>query len=153
MQTFVPEYDYAVCARVLDRQRLGKQRVECLQILKTIVAGDSARGWRNHPAVAMWRGHEYALVQYSNAVCDEWTRRGYRDTCRESIRQIFDEWQEGKCLSWHEYPSWWLEADIHESHKSNLVRKLPEHYKKLWPSVADDISYVWPIFRTQGETK
>ena len=33
MQTFVPCETYLECARVLDRQRLGKQRVESLQIL------------------------------------------------------------------------------------------------------------------------
>lgn len=145
MQTFVPEYDYAECAYVLDRLRLGKQRVECLQIINTIAAGDEARGWRNHPAVAMWRGYEYALVRYSEAVCDEWTSRGYQDGCKDQILRVFDEWQDGKCLCWSEYPAWWLDSLVHESHQGNLVRKLPEHYGVFWPDADPSVEYVWPV--------
>lgn len=36
MQTFLPYKDFAECARVLDDKRLGKQRVECLQILNAL---------------------------------------------------------------------------------------------------------------------
>ena len=37
MQTFVPEAtSYAASVRVLDRQRLGKQRVEVLQIVSAL---------------------------------------------------------------------------------------------------------------------
>ena len=54
MQTFITSIDFKLCARVLDRQRLGKQRVEVLQILQTLL-GEST-GWRNHPCVRMWKG-------------------------------------------------------------------------------------------------
>lgn len=36
MQTFLPYPSFDLCARVLDDKRLGKQRVECLQILKAL---------------------------------------------------------------------------------------------------------------------
>jgi hypothetical protein len=49
MQTFLPYESYARSAAVLDRQRLGKQRVEAMQILR-VLAGETA-GWGNHPAV------------------------------------------------------------------------------------------------------
>ena len=35
MQTFMPYPDYSESARCLDRQRLGKQRVEAFQILRS----------------------------------------------------------------------------------------------------------------------
>ena len=79
MQTFVPEDTFAKSVRVLDRQRLGKQRVETLQIMKAL-AGLS-KGWVNHPATRMWRGYEQALLDYQDATCNEWLRRGYKDTC------------------------------------------------------------------------
>ena len=39
MQTFLPNFLYKESARVLDNKRLGKQRVECLQILKVLRTG------------------------------------------------------------------------------------------------------------------
>lgn len=36
MQTFLPYSNFSASARVLDDKRLGKQRVECLQILKAL---------------------------------------------------------------------------------------------------------------------
>ena len=36
MQTFLPYADFARCAAVLDPRRLGKQRVEVLQIMRAI---------------------------------------------------------------------------------------------------------------------
>lgn len=44
MQTFLPYPNFAASARVLDNRRLGKQRVECVQILKAIQPG-YATGW------------------------------------------------------------------------------------------------------------
>ena len=54
MQTFLPVADFAESARLLDSPRLGKQRVETLQILRALELPDY--GWANHPAVLMWRG-------------------------------------------------------------------------------------------------
>lgn len=44
MQTFAPYGDPHAVARVLDRGRLGKQRVECLQILNTFAILPMASG-------------------------------------------------------------------------------------------------------------
>lgn len=81
MQTFLPYTSFTESVRALDRQRLGKQRVEAWQILQTLT-GEST-GWAHHPAVLMWRGFERALCAYGITVCDEWIRRGYQDTMRE----------------------------------------------------------------------
>ncbi len=78
MQTFLPYPDFARSAAVLDPARLGKQRVETLQILRALELFDY--GWSNHPAVGMWRGHTPALVSYGLACVGEWTREpGRRD--------------------------------------------------------------------------
>ena len=51
MQTFLPYPDFTASAAALDPRRLGKQRVEALQVLRGLtVAG---YGWRHHPAVRM----------------------------------------------------------------------------------------------------
>ena len=84
MQTFLPFADFGASARVLDTRRLGKQRVEALQVLRAITRPDY--GWRHHPAVKMWRGFEEALGAYAMAICEEWCRRGHSDTCELKIR-------------------------------------------------------------------
>lgn len=93
MQTFVPFDDLLRTMRVLDRARLGKQRVEAYQILATLLpiptlAGTARLGWRNHPAVKMWRGHETALASYGLAACTEWSSRGYADNMAPAFELV-----------------------------------------------------------------
>lgn len=62
MQTFLPYPDFTESAAVLDRDRLGKQRVEALEVLRGPTVPGC--GWRNHPAARMRIGYEEALVRY-----------------------------------------------------------------------------------------
>lgn len=139
MQTFLPYSDFKTSAQCLDRQRLGKQRVEALQILRTLTG--VSKGWTNHPAAKMWSGHVVALGLYGLVMCQEWVRRGYKDTCIEKIQEIVTPYNYGPAT----YPTWLGNEDFHLSHRSNLVRKLPEHYGPLWPDVPNDLPYIWPV--------
>lgn len=140
MQTFLPYADFAASARTLDMKRLGKQRVETLQILKSLA--DPGYGWKNHPAVRMWRGHAHTLFCYQLAICHEWAVvRGYRDTCFVKSLEIIESMGPLDRTD----PFWLGEEALHLSHQSNLVRKLPEHYAPLFPGVPDDLEYVWPV--------
>src|SRR3954470_18599534 len=60
MQTFLPVADFTDSARLLDTARLGKQRVETLQVLRALELPDY--GWATHPVVRMWRGRAAGLV-------------------------------------------------------------------------------------------
>ena len=42
------------------------------------------------------------------------------------------------------YPPW-LNDEFCLSHRSNLIRKNPEHYRPLWPDVLDNLPYIWPV--------
>jgi hypothetical protein len=138
MQTFLPYSDYSKSAQVLDRQRLGKQRVETIQILKAL--NDPTYGWQNHPAVNMWRGYELELVCYGLAICDEWITRGYKDTCRDQISEMYYNSNFDV-----EIPPWIGSLQFHKSHQSNLIRKAPEYYRPIFgDNVPDDLEYVWP---------
>ena len=134
MQTFLPLADFAASVQALDRQRLGKQRVEAIQILRTLQR--KSKGWANHPAVRMWQGYEPALARYGLATCDEWLRRGYVDNCRAEFAAVPQDN--------HRAPRWLGDEDFHRSHQSNLVRKFPAHYGPMFPGVPDDLPYVWP---------
>lgn len=139
MQTFLPYPDYTASAQTLDRMRLGKQRVETLQILKTLTGASS--GWSTHPAVRMWEGYEDALLAYGLTVCKVWTDKGYKDTCADKMRNLHTPATGASSLA---LPPWHGHEPFHLSHRSNLVRKLPAHYAPQFPGVPDDLPYLWP---------
>jgi hypothetical protein len=149
MQTFLPYSDFSKSVRVLDMKRLGKQRVENLQIMKALT-GDS-KGWVNHPAVKMWRGREAALLEYQFQTVKAWTAKGYKDTCWQKTVDVYSSWsgsQHGQRddLGAPFMPHWVGNEQFHLSHQSNLIRKDPDFYRpKFGTRVPDDLEYVWPV--------
>ena len=134
MQTFLPYPDFAQSAKCLDRLRLGKQRLECWQIYRTII-GES-QGWRNHPAIRMWRGYEASLLEYGIEVCWEWRRRGYKDTIVDRLYAV-------RLGDSHDSPDW-LGGKIHSTHRAALLYKDPVWYSKFGWTETPEINYWWP---------
>src|SRR3954466_3844611 len=89
MQTFLPVADFAESARLLDSPRLGKQRVETLQILRAIELPDY--GWANHPAVLMWRGRTPGPGSHRAPLARIWRERGFADTTETLIGEFAPE--------------------------------------------------------------
>lgn len=83
MQTFLPYADFEQFARALDVKRLGKQRVETIQVVRALTWPDY--GSASHPAVLMWKGFEEALGRYGFVCCDVWTELGFGDTCASTM--------------------------------------------------------------------
>jgi hypothetical protein len=148
VQTFLPYADFSASAAALDRARLGKQRVETIQVVRALVV--PGYGWRNHPAALMWRGHLEALAAYGLAIVDEWLGRGHADSCAATITRDVAEagvtsvGTQDELATAGALPSWLGDAEFHRSHQSNLVRKDPDVYASLFPGVPDDLPYVWP---------
>ncbi len=149
MQTFLAYPDFAQSAEVLDTVRLGKQRVEALQILRALTV--SGYGWQHHPAVAMWAGYEPALACYGLTMCRVWTELGRPDTCAATLRADFAHALPAATISDQaqlsgegELPPWLGSRDFHRAHQSALVRKNPDHYRRWFPDVPSDLPYVWP---------
>ncbi|MBB5958176.1 hypothetical protein FHS29_004784 [Saccharothrix tamanrassetensis] len=149
MQTFLPHPDFAATARVLDKRRLGKQRVEAIQVLRGLVV--PGYGWRHHPAVKMWTGYEEALVRYGLEICTAWCEYGHADTCAATLRAGLLEVRgdtkvrdQAELAAAGDLPPWLGDEDLHRSHRSALVRKDPAHYGPLFPDVPADLPYVWP---------
>ncbi len=154
MQTFLPYSDFKKSALVLDRQRLGKQRIETMQLLQTFSKNCNKKGWLNHPARLMWQNNLSALSYYGIIICQEWISRNYKDSCLSKILYIISEIRsenltleklEKLSLEDNFYPSWFGNFDFHNSHKSNLLRKNSEHYSKFNWNVKDSLSYIWPL--------
>jgi len=135
VNTFLPWPDHDRSAKALDNKRLGKQRVEALQILRANLG--LTVGWRNHPAAVMWRGHEGYLYLYTNAMCMEWRKRGFVDNVQAQLQELYSKYD----LQGWDPPWWWGHQAFHRSHRSNLKRKDPNFYNfKVKPT----LPYLWP---------
>ena len=153
MQTFLPYKDFEKVAEVLDSKRLNKQILECYQVLNVLSNPSPTAGWRNHPAVKMWRGHEFALWDYVNVMILEADARGIKtDKNSENIFRLRKE----HGLSWGlGIPGWMSDKKIMKrvttTHKANLYKKQPEAYPQFYKAVSsknnvpccDRCQYYW----------
>ena len=137
MQTFLPYKSFLKTASTLDYRRLGKQRIECKQIINTLQG--NTKGWINHPAVKMWKNYELTLCEYALCICEEWINRGYNDNQKSFFLEQY------KLYNNMIYPNWLGNEDLHASHRSNLLRKDFVFYSKYKWTEKDDLEYVWPV--------
>lgn len=200
MQTFLPYPNFKASAFALDSKRLGKQRVENMQIMSAIlslklentykmvqtgskifyydefdfevdeldlepnveykrvmeptykrverpyedwvVVEVKNPGWENHPVTRMWRGYEWALLNYQKAVVDEWESRGHHDTCFLKTFTLY--FHDLSRVSTNDLPPWFGSRAVHRAHKSNLIRKDPKYYGPMFPGVPDHLPYIYP---------
>lgn len=149
VQTFLPYPGFLRSAAALDQRRLGKQRVEALQVLRALTR--PRYGWRHHPAVRMWAGYEEALVRYGLTVCAVWCATGRADTCAVSLSVdlaaacgITDVRQQEELAVAGELPPWLGDEALHRSHRASLLRKDPAFYGPVFGEEASDLPYVWP---------
>lgn len=166
MQTFLPHNSFSWSLDCLDNKRLGKQRVEAMQILKALKQGpkiaykiepikcrkvkvlkwglplDQGDGvahtpWYNHPCTKMWKDYEAALERYMNISIIKWKSRGFKNTMELSFK-YHKLWEKV------EYPPWFTE-EFCAAHRSNLLRKDKEYYSKFGWTEPDNLPYIWPV--------
>ncbi len=139
MNTFLPYSSFVKSAQCLDYKRLGKQRVEAWQIYLALTKENY--GWKNHPIVKMWKGSEKALLLYGWYVCQEWTKRGFKDNV------MWDRFINEMNLKFHKkdvlYPYWLGNKKFHASMRSNLLRKDKNYYSKFGWKEPDNLPYYW----------
>jgi diadenosine tetraphosphatase ApaH/serine/threonine PP2A family protein phosphatase len=149
VQTFLPYAGFIASAEVLDQKRLGKQRVETIQVLRGLIV--PTYGWRHHPAVKMWTGYEEALVRYGLDMCAVWCATGRADTCAATLTgdlaaaggaRVIRTQQELALAG--DLPPWLGDEALHLSHRSALLRKDPAVYGPVFGAIPDDLPYVWP---------
>ncbi len=149
MQTFLPYPDFEQSARALDTKRLGKQRVEVIQIVRALTR--PGYGWANHPAVLMWKGYEEALGRYGLVCCEVWLELGFGDTCAGTITADLAESGVAEIRSQPALqevgavPPWLGDDAVHLSHRSALVQKEPDVYRQRFPDTPADLPYFWPV--------
>jgi hypothetical protein len=132
MQTFLPVANLQASAQMLDYRRLGKQRVEAMQIINAILG--ISKGWRTHPATVMWERNVTGLMAYHDFCIDEWVRRGYRNTMQKYDRRVYT------------LPLWFGDERFHSSHRAALLHKDLEFYSKYDWREEPALNYLWPEF-------
>ena len=138
MQTFLPYKDFQKSVQCLDNARLGKQRVEAMQIIRSFSIPDY--GWRHHPVCKMWKQYPDSLKLYMNLCIKEWIKRGFKNTMKlATIKNDI------------EIPEWLGNERLHESHKSNLLRKDKQFYSQYDWQVNDQLPYYWCGFAKQDK--
>lgn len=135
MQTFLPFQSFDESAACLDNKRLQKQIVECKQIYLALTLPEY--GWKNHPAVLMWKGYEHALMSYAICISCNWERRFNKE--HNLTRWFITFPVQGGFVE----PPWLGDSRFHVSHQSNLYRKDPDYYHQF-AGVGPDIAYFWP---------
>jgi hypothetical protein len=143
MQTFLPYESFYESVQCLDNKRLGKQRVEAFQILKALYIEDY--GWKNHPCVKMWDTYTQALQMYMDICIEEWIKRGFKNTMLRAKPECYVDTR---------MPHWLGNKKLHDSHKSNLLRKDLDFYKQYNWNVSNDMEYYWCGFsKKEKESK
>jgi hypothetical protein len=139
VQTFLPYPDFRRSAQVLDRARLGKQRLEAYQLLRILRGEAQGKGWANHPALRMWKGYPEALAEYGMAVCVEWKARGYTDNMMPHFVRMRGGTKRARL------PPWFGDDRLHASHRANLLRKDPLFYGRFGWEEDPAMPYFWPV--------
>lgn len=138
MQTFLPYPDFKKSLESLDDKRLAKQRVETYQLIAglegrlTLKGKPYSKGRVNHPISQMFRDNIPALKQYLNDSIDVWIARGKNNNM---VKEIITE----EIIM----PLWFGNEEFHKSHRSNLLRKNPDYYKKHGWEDDPNLPYRW----------
>lgn len=150
-------------ALTLDNKRLHKQALEAWQILMCLLELDpegnerKPKGWVNHPAVKMWKGHEYALYLYIQAMVEEWINRGYKTSignkAKMTVARAVALNKMSLTINANTLPPWMLDINefqlIVRTHRIALLNKNYEHYHQFpWPENSGvrptSYEYHWP---------
>jgi hypothetical protein len=164
MQTFLPQSNYSISARILDNKRLNKQILEGYQILNVLSGKSKTGGWRNHPAVLMWKGFERGLWDYVQAMIAEAKSRGIKTENNEAnlnnLKDIcWDDW--GNTI-----PDYFQDENklirIVTTHRANLFKKDPLLYAPFQyavtslnnvpccPERKEPCKYYWPTHEVKN---
>jgi hypothetical protein len=141
MMTFLPYPNYIRSVKILDNKRLGKQRLEAMQLINILENKTAGKGWRSHPTLKMWVGYTNSLKYYCNCCIDEWIKRGFKNTM---IRYDVDHQNKDP---------WWLgNEDFHRAMRARLIEKNEEFYLPIFTEIDKGFNngkYFWPVNETQ----
>ncbi len=171
------------CAKALDNRRLGKQRVEAMQIIN-LLESDKKKGFKHHPASLMWKDHINGLKYYCNCIIEEWISRGFKNTMdlydisylddtstNTNVKDNTPEKKDNTATNKKDntekkkdntatnttekvtLPWWFTNKCLQMSHKCSLQRKDPKYYKFDVDSAYMLTGYIWPSKLSESDIK
>lgn len=150
VQIFLPYPDFQQTMACLDTMRLRQQRTDAMKILQGVEPTlGSATPWFNERAAHLWREHARALMLYYDLSLKEYIRRGFRNHLQFCLHEYMHHQDKVPM------PFFIGDEAFHRSHQSRLVQLDPEHYRKYFPDVPDNLPLVWPkqnVINLKGET-
>src|SRR5882757_119106 len=133
----MPNIGFFKSLRQLDDDRLSKQRQDALAALQLLLGPKTKI---RHAIMDMWGGYEYVLGVYGMSACSEWqNKRGNRDKIAFDIHALLDGLPKE-----FDVPPWMGDLDFHRSHRSYLIRKMPEVYEEYRPNTPLNMPLLWP---------
>lgn len=161
---FLPFPNIYLSIKCLDNKRLGKQRVECKQIIDLLEEYDRNntlpnKGWSSHPAFLSWIGYTNQLKVYFNICVREWISRGFDNNMQlynidESPFNIVECYFDGVRVYYdnskfntYSFPYWVSYPPFYKSQQAALLRKDPKHYINFFGLELGEYinnGYLWP---------
>ena len=155
MQTYLPDPDFYVSAKLLDKKRLNNQRNENFVIADCLLGLlPPNHPWMKHPAVRMWQGHEIAFSRYMQDIHYTCSKRGIKSAPETILRVVktMVRLAEHNPEDDGSDPDW-IGGFVHENHRAKLLFKDPEYYQQHnWKEKPDGRSwYAVPWGRKQQD--
>lgn len=153
MQTFLPFPSLVDSINTLQGDELDATVLAVttvLNVLHETLSPEILDAYDGHPEVIKWRGHEPALAELGMTAS---TRLAHLDGLDDLLMERAE--QEFALLEWHmrsatsgEYtlqmPDWFGNITFHQSEQAKLVRRNPEVYRPLFPTIDMKVAPVWP---------
>jgi hypothetical protein len=144
--TWMTRPSYGKTASDLDTARLSEQMSRGAMIFDKLTGIAVPEIADNHPVLDMWRGYEFALAIYAMMLNLEFVfARGYADqACSRVLLKSIKEIQREEPDFSYVGPPWVRDTAVIKSHRSNLIRLLPNDYNEQWKVAPKNWPYIWP---------
>jgi len=149
MQTWITDFNFLKSAKNLDRKRLQAQIYEGIHILSSLLNVNdklvNPKGSvKNHPVAKLWENYENELFNYIDihmAVIDPY----YIEKNNINTLNFLLLADIGKFHINEQLIIPWITPELIRVHRSILIQKKPEYYRKKWPDIPDNLimRYDW----------
>lgn len=134
----------------IDTDLLATQRVDAWQLFTSFIY-DTQLVAESHPVWRCWVGYEAAVAAYGAATDAALAARsighgGLGMHFARGIEELRTAGEEETFVM----PPWTDDADVLRSHRSNMVRRWPEHYADTWRGTPALMPYLWPFLDEDG---
>lgn len=153
MIIFLTSMSYGRTAEDLDTARLHAAQNQGSALFDMLTGIKDPGNLKHHPVLSMWRGYEFALGIYVMSCGLEWCfQRGFAENKSFwNVARGIKEIKNDDPNFVYEVPPWFRDRDVILSHRSNLLRRSPEHYEDKWELCPEDWPYFWPVIDADQE--